>query len=85
MSHRSAEEIYKQVVEQTQENDEIKAYASTYSSMKPKQAAAIFNTMTDNLQLVGKILWAMDAQSRGNILGAMDADTAAAVTKLMEP
>ena len=82
---QKAEEIYKQVVEQTQENDEIKAYASTYSSMKPKQAAAIFNTMTDNLQLVGKILWAMDAQSRGNILGAMDADTAAAVTKLMEP
>ena len=53
--------------------------------MKPKNAAAIFNTMGDDLELVGKILWAMDAQSRGDILGAMDADLAAAVTKLMEP
>lgn len=80
-----AEEIYKQVVEQLQEDEQIKSYASTYSSMKAKQAAAIFDTMTDDLPLVGKILWAMDAQSRGDILGAMNADTAAAVTKLMEP
>ena len=80
-----AEEIYKQVVEQLQEDEQIKSYASTYSSMKAKQAAAIFDTMTDDLPLVGNILWAMDAQSRGDILGAMNADTAAAVTKLMEP
>ena len=53
--------------------------------MKPAQAAGIFNTMTDNLALVGKILWAMDAASRGKILGAMNADTAAQVTRIMEP
>ena len=41
--------------------------------------------MTDNLALVGKILWAMDAASRGKILGAMNADTAAQVTRIMEP
>lgn len=40
--------------------------------MKPKEAAAIFDSMTDNLSLVAKILNAMDAQSRGNILGKMD-------------
>ena len=41
--------------------------------------------MTDNLSLVAKILNAMDSTSRGNILGAMNADTAAQVTKIMEP
>ncbi len=82
---QNAEAIYKQVVNQTTADEQIQAYASTYSSMKPAQAAGIFNTMTDNLGLVGKILWNMDASSRGKILGAMDATTAAQVTKLMEP
>jgi flagellar motility protein MotE (MotC chaperone) len=81
----NAEAIYKQVVQQEQEDEEITEYAATYSNMKASQAAAIFNTMGDNLPLVGKILWSMDAQSRANILGAMDTDIAAAVTKLMEP
>ena len=82
---QNAEAIYKQVVNQTTQDEQIKAYASTYSSMKPAEAAGIFDTMTDNLGLVGKILWNMDASSRGKILGAMDAGTAAQVTKLMEP
>ncbi len=82
---QNAEAIYKQVVTQTTQDEQIKQYASTYSSMKPAQAAGIFNTMTDNLALVGKILWAMDASSRGKILGAMNADTAAQVTRIMEP
>lgn len=81
----NAEKLYKQVVQQEQTDDQISQYASAYSSMKPAQAAAIFDTMTDNLALVGKILWAMDAESRGNILGNMDPSTAAAVTQLMEP
>ncbi len=82
---QNAEAIYKQVVSQTTQDEQIKQYASTYASMKPAQAAGIFNTMTDNLALVGKILWAMDAASRGKILGAMNADTAAQVTRIMEP
>ena len=53
--------------------------------MKPKEAAAIFDTMTDNLELVAKILDGMDAQSAANILGKMNSDTAAKVTELMEP
>ena len=81
----NAAAIYKEVVEQQQADAEIKSYAQTYSQMKPKQAAAIFDTMTDNLSLVAKILNAMDSTSRGNILGAMNADTAAQVTKIMEP
>ena len=53
--------------------------------MKPKEAAAIFDTMTDNLSLVANILSAMDTQSRADILGKMNSDTAAQVTKLLEP
>ena len=75
----------RQVVEQTAANDEMDDYVKAYSSMKPKEAAAIFDTMTDNLQLVADILDSMDAQSRANILGKMDAATAAKVTAIMEP
>ena len=81
----NAAALYKQVVEQQQTNSKISEYAKTFSEMKPAQAASIFNTMGDNLPLVGKILWAMDAKSRAGILGAMDTDIAAAVTRLMEP
>ena len=81
----NAEVLYKQVVEQLQASQEISDYATTYSSMKPKEAAAIFDTMTDNLSLVADILQAMDAESRADILGKMNADTAAKVTEIMEP
>ena len=54
-----AEIIYRQVVEQTAANDEMDDYVKAYSSMKPKEAAAIFDTMTDNLQLVADILDSM--------------------------
>ena len=63
----------------------LRIMPQTYSKMKPKEAAAIFDSMTDNLSLVAKILNAMDAQSRGNILGKMDSATAAKVTKIMNP
>ena len=81
----NAEELYKQVVAEEAVNKEIEDYISTYSQMKPKEAAAIFDTMTDNLELVAKILDGMDAQSAANILGKMNSDTAAKVTELMEP
>lgn len=81
----NAEIIYRQVVEQTATDDELADYVKTYSSMKPKEAAAIFDTMTDDLDLVADILENIDAQSRANILGKMDSATAAKVTEIMEP
>lgn len=81
----NAEAIYKQVIEQLQADKRVQEFADTYSNMKPADAAAILNTMKNDLPLVGKILWAMDAKSRASILGAMDTDIAAAVTKLMQP
>lgn len=81
----TAEYIYRQVIQEENIDKEVEEYAKAYSEMKPKQAAAIFNNMTDNLQLAAKILNAMNAEDRGNILGAMDPDVAAKVTKIMEP
>lgn len=81
----NAEIIYRQVVEQNAIDEELEDYIKTYSSMKPKEAAAIFDTMTDDLKLVAEILENMDAQSRANILGKMDSETAAKVTEIMEP
>lgn len=81
----NAEVLYKRVVEQVAEDEEIKSYANTYSSMKPKEAAAIFDTMTDDMSLVAKILGAMDVESRASILGKMDKENAARITEIMKP
>ena len=81
----NAEAIYKQVLEQQQSDAQMDDYVKMYSSMKPKQAAAIFDTMTDDLKLVAKILQHMSATASSDILGAMNSDTAAKLTKLMEP
>ena len=81
----NAEALYKQVVEQTAYDEEIEDYVRTYSNMKPKEAAAIFDEMTDDLKLVAKILMNMNAQSRADILGKMNSDTAAKITEIMEP
>ncbi len=81
----NAEVLYKQVVEQIAHSQELDDYVSTFSSMKAKEAAAIFDTMTDNLELVADILMAMDTQSRADILGKMSSDTAAKVVEIMEP
>ena len=81
----NAEVLYKQVVEQITYDDEVQDYAKTYSQMKPKEAAAIFDTMTDNLGLVSDILMCMGTQARADILGKMNAETAAKLTEIMEP
>ena len=81
----TAEFLYRQVVAQLEESKEIQDYAQAYSEMKPKQAAAIFEKMTNNLNLAARILKEMSAEDRGKILGVMDAEIAAKLTKIMEP
>lgn len=81
----TAEYLYKQVVQQVEESQELKEYAQAYSEMKPKEAAAIFEAMTDNLGLASRILSVMSAEDRGKILGAMDKSVAARITKIMDP
>lgn len=85
MDPATAEYLYKQVVIQLEESQQIKDYAQAYSEMKPKAAAAIFETMTDDLNLVARILKTMNAEDRGNILAAMDSTIAGKLTKIMNP
>ena len=81
----TAEALYKQVVQRLEESQEIKDYAAAYAAMKPKQAAEIFEAMPNDLKLAARILWVMDSDTRGKILGAMDDNVAAQLTKIMDP
>lgn len=81
----TAEYLYRQVIISQQASKRIQEYARSYAEMKPKDAAEIFNNMTDNLSLVAKILNAMGTKERGDILAAMDPQVAARLTKIMDP
>ena len=85
MAPETAENLYKEVAKTEAVSEEIKEYAQAYSEMKPKQAATIFEGMTDNLDLVAKILGVMEPDDRGAILGVMDSTVAAKITKIMDP
>ncbi len=85
MDPETAELIYQQVVTQENYSAEIEEYAQAYSEMKPKEAAGIFEAMTDDLELAALILGAMQPDDRGKILGVMDPEIAARITKIMEP
>ena len=80
-----AESIYRQVITQEAADSKVQEYAQTYSEMKPKQAAKVFEEMTDNLDLVAKILNAMSVDDRAAIMGVMDSAVAARLTKMMDP
>lgn len=80
-----AEELYKQVVKQEEIDETMKDYVQAYTAMKPKEAAQIFEAMTEDLVLASQILKNMDSESRGKIMGVMDAEIAAQITKIMEP
>ncbi len=81
----NAEYLYQQIIQEEAVNTEIQDYVNAYSEMKPKDAAAIFDTMTSDLDLVAKILEAMSADDRGNILAQMNEENAARLTKIMDP
>jgi len=85
MDPATAEELYKQVIMQMEEDSKIQEYAQAYAEMKPKEAAEIFDTMTNDLELVARILGEMTPEDRGNVLAAMDPDIAAKITKIMDP
>ncbi len=85
MDPTTAEYLYKQVVQQIEEDKELQDYAQAYAEMKPKEAAAIFEAMTDNLELAAKILNQMSTEDRGKILGVMDPEVASRLTKIMDP
>ena len=81
----TAQTLYKQVIQSEAADQKMKEYAKTFSNMDAANAAAILESMTDNLDLAAKILETLDVESRGAILGEMDASIAARVAKLMDP
>ncbi len=87
MDPTTAEFLYKQVVEELQVSAEIQNYVSAYSSMKPKEAASLFEHMTDTegIQLAARILGAMNPEDRAAIFDQMDKDVAARITKILDP
>lgn len=85
MDPSTAEYLYKQVVAQTEEDQKMQDYASTYAQMKPKAAAAAFEKMENDMKLVAKILKTMNAESRAAIMNNMSPEFAAKLTKIMDP
>ncbi len=81
----NAELIYRQILGNQKVDDDVKELAKSYAAMKPAEAAKILEEMPNNLDTVAKILSAMSAEERGNILGKMDSQFAANVTKKLMP
>jgi len=83
----TAAEIYEKIKRNEGEDSAIKAFATTYSGMKAKQAAAIFDEMVNEnqIELVAKILAQMSVENRGDILAQMKEPNAAKLTQLLEP
>ena len=81
----TAEAIYREVLAKITYSEQVKEFASTYSAMKPAQAAKILETMTGDLDVVVDILANMTSEQRGQILGNMDTAIAAKITKKMLP
>ena len=83
----NAAEIYKKIIQGQADDAAIKAFATTYSGMKAKSAAKIFDEMVkeNQIALVSKILAQMSVETRGDILAAMEEANAAKLTQLLEP
>lgn len=79
----NAEAIYRQVVEQTQYSEAVIKKADIYKNMDPAAAAAIFETMTGDIDLVSEMLLSMSAKESSAILQEMDSTAAAKITKKM--
>lgn len=85
MDPATAEYLYQMTIQEEAADKELSDYVATYSSMKAKEAAAVFDTMTNDLDLVAKILGEMSADDRAKILEQMNEENAARLTKMMDP
>ncbi|MBR3307300.1 MAG: hypothetical protein IKI75_08625 [Lachnospiraceae bacterium] len=81
----TAEYLYQQVVKNSAASAEMADYAASFAAMAPEEAAKIFDTMGNSLELVGDILWSMTSAQRGAIMAKMDPEIAAQVTRIMDP
>lgn len=80
----TADSLYRQVVVQLEESTKFQEYARTFAEMKPKAAAQLMEEMTD-LKEVARILNALSAEERGDIMNQMSSDFGAKVAAIMNP
>ncbi len=83
----TAEKIYKQIKMDELDEAAIQAFAKTYSGMKAKQCAKIFDEMVaeNQIELVARILAQMTIENRADVLAVMEKPNAAKLTQLLEP
>lgn len=81
----NAESIYRQLISDKSTKGELSDVAKTYESMKPKEAAAVLEKMSYDMNTVAEILKNMKADSRAKIMDQMSPDFAALVTKKLMP
>lgn len=79
----TAEEIYREVCKDYEYSQEIKNQADMYGKMEPANAAAVLSEMTNDLNLVAKILGGMQASKRAEIMNNMTPTVAAQITTKM--
>ena len=83
----TAAELYKKIKQDELDEAAIQAFAKTYSGMKAKQCAKIFDEMVseNQIELVARILAQMTIENRADVLAAMEKPNAAKLTQLLEP
>lgn len=81
----NAEAIYRQLISDQALNSELSDLAKTYENMKPSEAAAVLEKMSNDLDTVATILGAMKADARAKIMDQLDPAFAANVTKKLMP
>jgi len=80
-----AEEVYREIITAQQADQEIVDLAKAYESMDAKKAAAILESMSNDLDTVALIMNNMSTTAQGKILAEMNPDFAALVTKKLLP
>jgi flagellar motility protein MotE (MotC chaperone) len=83
----NAAELYQRVITDQSDDAAIRAFANTYSGMKAKKAAGIFDEMINENQidLVARMLAQMTTENRSDILASMETANAAKLTQILEP
>lgn len=79
----NAEQIYREVCKAYEYSQEIKNQADMYGKMEPANAAAVLSEMTNDLDLVAKILGSMQTSKRAEIMNNMAPTVAAQITTKM--
>ncbi len=85
MDPTTMESILKQIAVQEQKNEELENYIKTFTAMKPKTAAKLFEAMDDRLDLIAEILEGMTVEERAAIMDVIDTELGAKLVKMMRP